>query len=101
MHNQQLDEGELKEMLMHQEKSDDLGLLTSHVAVVLLDGLCDQVPSARTPAYQHIQSDHLIDIDLLSHVNLHERLLFLQSTLQRESDTQATGVVAADCNRKD
>ncbi len=71
-------------MLMHQEKADELGLLTSDIAVVLLDGLFDQVPSALVPTYQGIQSNHLADIDLLSHVNLHELLLFMLSP--RRSD---------------
>jgi len=69
--------------------------------MALRDGLCDQVPPALLPTHQGMQSDHLVDIDLLSGLNLHELLLFLQSRLGRESDTQVPDVVAADCNTLD
>src|SRR5260370_35173444 len=83
-------------MLMHQEKADELGLLTSDIAVVLLDGLFDQVPSALVPTYQGIQSNHLADIDLLSQVNLHELLL-----IHAEPKAQRFGLMLGSCSAPD
>jgi hypothetical protein len=80
MYHQQLNEGELKEMLTHQEKADELGPLTSDIAVVLLDDLGDQVPSALVPTHLGIQSNHLVDIDPHG-LRSRAYLLFLSSSL--------------------